>query len=218
MTQRYQLVIFDWDGTLMDSVGRIVASMRAAATDAGLPVPSEAAVKGIIGLSLHEVYDILFPGAPESYLEQLKLAYRQHYVELNHTPTPMFEGAHETIDFLKSNGYKIAVATGKARHGLQRVWDDIQMNGVFDASRCADECHGKPHPQMVLELLKETGTDPACAIVVGDTSYDMEMAQRAQVDRVAALYGAHHPDLLLPYSPVRQLQKIADLKHWLLTH
>ncbi len=218
MNKRYDLVIFDWDGTLMDSVGRIVSSMRAAAADAGLNVPTEQAVKGIVGLSLHEVYDILFPGAPEAYLDKLKDAYRQHYVELDATPTPLFDGALETIDFLKLNGFQIAVATGKARPGLQRVWNDINMNGVFDASRCADECMGKPHPQMVLELLHETRTDPSRAIVVGDTSYDMEMAQRANVARVAALYGAHHADLLLPFSPVKQLDNLIDLKKWLQSH
>jgi phosphoglycolate phosphatase len=218
LKRRYDLVIFDWDGTLMDSVGRIVSSMRAAAADAGLNVPTEQAVKGIIGLSLHEVYDILFPGAPEKYLDQLKDAYRQHYVELDNTPTPMFAGALETIDYLKSSGYQIAVATGKARPGLQRVWNEINMNGVFDASRCADECMGKPHPQMVLEILKETRIDPSRSIVVGDTSYDMEMAQRATVDRVAALYGAHHPELLTPYSPVKKLDNLIELKTWLQNH
>lgn len=215
MNKRYDLIIFDWDGTLIDSVGRIVSSMRAAAVDAQLPVPSESAVRGIIGLSLEEVYARLFPGAPEEHLELLRIEYRKQFIEVDTTPSPLFDGARDVVEQLRHDGYRLAVATGKARHGLVRAWTEVGLQDHFHASRCSDEALGKPHPQMVLDLLKETGVHPQRALMVGDTSFDMEMARRAGIDRVAATYGAHELHELVPHAPLMQLDSIRQLTPWL---
>ncbi|NQD37662.1 HAD-IA family hydrolase [Permianibacter sp. IMCC34836] len=213
----YDLIIFDWDGTLIDSVGRIVSSMRAAAELAELPVPSEDAVKGIIGLSLPAVYEILFPGAHPEQLDALKQQYRTAFVETDPTPTPLFDGARETLDWLKDSGFVLAVATGKARYGLERAWKEVALDQFFHTSRCSDEAEGKPHPQMVLDILKETDTPAQRALVVGDTGFDMEMAKRANVDRLAATYGAHDLADLLAHEPLDQLHDIQHLPQWLKT-
>lgn len=213
----YDLIVFDWDGTLIDSVGRIVSSMRAAAAVAQLPIPSEEAVRNIIGLSLPAVYEILFPGAHPEQLESLRDEYRTAFVETDQTPTPLFSGARETLDWLKDSGFVLAVATGKARFGLERAWKEVGLDNYFHASRCSDEAEGKPHPQMVLDLLKETDIPAHRALVVGDTGFDMEMAKRAQVDRLAATYGAHDLADLLAHDPLDQLHDIQHLPQWLKT-
>lgn len=211
----YELIIFDWDGTLIDSVGRIVSSMRAAAAAAQLPVPSEDAVRNIIGLSLPAVYEILFPGAKPAQLDALRDEYRTAFVETDPTPTPLFDGARETLDWLKESGFVLAVATGKARYGLVRAWKEVGLDDFFHASRCSDEAEGKPHPQMVLDLLTETDTPAHRALMVGDTGFDMEMAKRAGVDRLAATYGAHDLADLLAHDPLDQLHAIRSLPAWL---
>lgn len=215
MKKAFDLIVFDWDGTLIDSVGRIVSSMRGAAEAAQLPIPSEKQVRGIIGLSLDEVYTILFPGAPASALERLKMEYRRQFVDGDTTPAPLFDGARETVEWLKAEGYQVAVATGKARHGLVRSWTEVGMHEMFHASRCADETLGKPHPQMLHELLQETGVVAERALMVGDTSFDLEMAQRANMPSAAALYGAHESHELLSWQPRWQLRAITDLRELL---
>ena len=215
LNKPFDLIIFDWDGTLINSVGRIVSSMQAAAKVADLPVPSERDVRNIIGLSLPAVYERLFSGAREEQLEQLKIEYRRQFVEVDTTPSPLFDGAHEVLNELRDAGYLLTVATGKARYGLERAWNEVNAGHYFHASRCSDEAEGKPHPQMVLDLLAQTKTAPHRALMIGDTSWDMEMAKRANVHRLGVNYGAHELEELLPHEPLHVLSNLNELPQWL---
>lgn len=185
------LIIFDWDGTLMDSVGRIVSSMQHTAAKLALPVPSESAVRDIIGISLLPAIDRLFGRLDESQMAQFMAIYRQQYVYDDPTPSPLFEGAHELLTELRARGFLLAVATGKARHGLQRVWQETNSGHYFDLSRCADESESKPSPKMLLELTERAGVGVHQALMVGDSIHDMGMAQRANVTAVGVSFGAH---------------------------
>lgn len=211
----FDLIIFDWDGTLIDSVRRIVSSMQAAARHAELTVPSDADVRNIIGLSLPAVYERLFKGASQESLDALKEEYRRQFVEGDTTPAPLFEGAREILEHLQNQNIRLAVATGKARYGLERSWNEVGVGHLFDASRCSDEAEGKPHPQMVLDLLAHTKTPAHRALVIGDTAWDMEMAKRADVARLGVTYGAHAWEELVPHDPLDALHKIGDLQNWL---
>lgn len=204
-----RLVIFDWDGTLMDSVPRIVASMRAAAREAGLGDPGEAATRGIIGLELDLAFRTLFPGVQEPARLALHTAYRVHFVDLDPTPMPLFPGARALLEGLRADGVLLAVATGKARRGLTRVWGELAP--FFQASRCADECPSKPDPAMVQALLAELGVAAADAVVVGDTDFDLQMAHRAGVAAIACAYGAQPLAQLLPWRPEAVVHALEEL-------
>ncbi|WP_127348134.1 HAD family hydrolase [Pseudidiomarina mangrovi] len=187
----YSLIIFDWDGTLMDSVGRIVSSMQYTARVVGLNVPSESAVRDIIGISLLPAIDRLFGRLNEVQMAQFMQVYRQQYVYDDATPTGLFDGAHELLSDLRSRGFRLAVATGKARHGLERVWDETNSRHYFDYSRCADESESKPSPKMLLELTEQAGVGVQQALMIGDSIHDMQMAQRAQMAAIGVSFGAH---------------------------
>lgn len=211
----YKLIIFDWDGTLMDSVSKIVACMQAASKDAGVVVPSDAAVRDIIGLGLSDAIDQLHPNIHNKHLALIEDRYRHHFVDQDNTASPLFPGASQVLNTLIGQGYTLGIATGKGRKGLDRILSELDMHGLFAISRCADETDPKPHPAMVKEILKETGIRANQALVVGDTEYDMAMAQSAMVDRVAVSYGAHHIDRLKPYSPVLMIDGIEEILPWL---
>ena len=187
----YQLVIFDWDGTVMDSTGRIIACMHQAGADLCLPVLEDDAVREIIGLGLPEALRTLYPGIDDDRLARMRERYAVHFVASEASPSRLYPGARETLAALRGAGLRLAVATGKSRKGLDRVWASSGLGDSFHASRCADETHSKPHPAMVTELLAELGVAPERALVVGDTSFDLQMARDAGVDRVAVSYGAH---------------------------
>lgn len=212
---RYQLVIFDWDGTLMDSTGRIVQCLAAAANDVALPPLPAATLQSIIGLGLEEAIRALYPEADGERIEAMRQCYATHFIAAEQTPSPLFPGALVTLETLQREGMQLAVATGKSRRGLDRVWGNTGLGRFFHASRCADETCSKPHPAMVQELLDEMDCPPARALVIGDTSFDMEMAERAGVDRIGVTYGAHPPTRLMPHTPLALLAKIDDVLPWI---
>lgn len=212
----YKLVIFDWDGTVMDSIGRIVSSMRAAAIDVKLPIPTIEQVKNIIGLSLPEATRILFPNNNAEQTELLRLAYKKQYTELDVTPTPLFENATVLFDKLLSQNKLLAVATGKGRDGLERVWQASDTKSYFHASRCAKECLSKPHPEMLEQILSELAILPHQAVMIGDTVYDMEMAKNANIDRIGVTFGVHDRKTLEQFNAKAIVDSLFELESLLI--
>ena len=208
----YRLLIFDWDGTLSDSLERIVTCLQIAADDVGLPVPTEAAGRDIVGLGLREALARLFPDAAEQKLEQLKESYSRHYVRLDAEPPPFFDTVRETLESLREEGYLLAVATGKSRKGLDRVLGKLKLEHFFHATRCADETRSKPHPLMLEQLVEHFRLPSEQAFMVGDTEFDMEMAVRAGMPRIGVSYGAHSLDRLLRYQLLASLDRFADIR------
>lgn len=197
MSKKFDLIVFDWDGTLMDSEAKIVRCMQAAAADVGIPDVGAAAIRNIIGLGLAEAMHALYPDQTPACHSQLVERYRRHFLELDATAMPLFPGVATGLEGLRVQGYLLAIATGKARRGLNRVLDETGMQHLFSSSRCADETRSKPHPKMLQEILVETGVAPHRALMVGDTVYDMEMARQAQVAGLAVSYGVHARERLL---------------------
>ncbi|MBQ1782436.1 MAG: HAD-IA family hydrolase [Gammaproteobacteria bacterium] len=183
------LVVFDWDGTLIDSVGRIVASLQAAAVDCGLEVPDGAACRGVIGLSLPVALDTLFGQQSGGAREQLLDAYRHHYLHASEVAERPFIGLQPLLKALAEQGHKLAVATGKSRLGLDRSLHDYRLGHHFQATRCADESHSKPHPQMLHELMDTIGHGPQHTVMVGDSRHDMAMAVAAGVQAIGISHG-----------------------------
>ncbi|MDF1629552.1 MAG: HAD-IA family hydrolase [Alcanivoracaceae bacterium] len=206
-----QLVIFDWDGTLMDSTGRIVECLCLAADDTGLPTLAADHARSIIGLGLPEAIRTLYPGIDSDDAEQMRQHYARHFIAAEEVPSRLFPGVRELLDELSDSGVTMAVATGKSRKGLDRVWRGSDLGGYFAASRCADESRSKPHPAMVNELLAQLGKAPHQALVVGDTSFDLQMASNAGVESVAMSWGAHPRELLAQYSPRMVLDDIRGI-------
>lgn len=197
-----KLLIFDWDGTLSDSLLRIATCIGAAANDAGLEVPSVSQAKEIVGLGLREALAQLFPHANEAQIEQLRGGYAKHFIADDQVPSPFYPYVMEVLERFREQGYLLAVATGKSRRGLDRVLHEKGLNGFFHASRCADETKSKPDPLMLNELLQQFSLPAEEAVMVGDTEFDMAMAQRAGVPRLAVSYGAHAADRLHKYQPL----------------
>lgn len=189
--------------------------MQMAMHEAGLPVREEGAIRNIIGLGLPEAFAQLYPGIGLTEMERMRDCYAEHFIADRVPPSSFFSGVEQTMADLKEMGYTLAVATGKSRRGLNRVFKEIAWRDYFAASRCADETRSKPHPQMLHELLEETGVAAHQALMVGDTEFDMEMAQRAGVDRVAVSYGVHEAERLLAYEPVLMVDRIVQLADWL---
>ncbi|MCP5277144.1 MAG: HAD-IA family hydrolase [Thiobacillus sp.] len=217
MAKRFELLIFDWDGTLMDSAGVIVACIQAASRDMGLPEPSREAASHIIGLGLRQALETLFPELPEDQHQPLADHYRRHYLGQD-AEIPLFDGARELILDLHARGHTLAVATGKARRGLARAFDHTGLEPYFHASRTADETHSKPHPAMIEELLDELMVEPEQALMIGDTTHDLEMARNAGIASLAAGYGAHPPENLADLAPLAVCRSFAELAEWLRTH
>jgi phosphoglycolate phosphatase len=210
-----KLIIFDWDGTLLDSAERITRSMQKAAADVELPIPSAEAVRNIIGLGLPEVFEQLFGRLSASQQEQMRVRYGYYYIEGDDTAADFFPGVREGLVRLRQRGYRLAVATGKSRKGLDRVLAEVGLEGAFDHSRCADETRSKPHPLMLEQLLAESGHRVEEAVMVGDTEYDLAMAVAAGMQAIGVSYGAHHPERLLKHAPQRIIDNFSELEHWL---
>ncbi len=172
---KYQLIIFDWDGTLADSTGRIVDSMRRAGQELGLPDVPDADIQNIIGLGLPEAIKTVWPDVLPDQMEPMREAYARYFVYDSQIAMNLFNGAESLLDGLSANGRKIAVATGKSRKGLDRILKDLSLSGVFDTTRCADETRSKPHPLMLSEILEELGVSADSALMVGDTTYDLSL-------------------------------------------
>lgn len=205
------LFIFDWDGTLCDSTGKIVRSMQLATKHLALPDLDDAQVLDIIGLGLPEAINRLYPSLPPKRAEALRNTYSEYFLHHDRTPMPLFEGVEETLHQLRDEGFRLAIATGKSRQGLQRVLDALGMSGFFHGSRCADETLSKPDPRMLQELLGEFRCRAQEAVMVGDTEYDMEMARRAAMPSVAVSYGAHHIERLKPYGPRLCIDRFVEI-------
>jgi phosphoglycolate phosphatase len=212
--RQFDLLIFDWDGTLMDSAGVIVDSIQRACEDIGLAAPSDRASRQIIGLGLIQALQALLPDLPADAYPRLVERYRHHYLGRDND-IPLFEGVAQGIPELKASGFQLAVATGKSRHGLMRALESSGLSAWFAATRCADQTHSKPHPAMVLELIDELGADPARTLVIGDTSHDLLMASNAGVASLGVTYGAHEPDDLHTHAPLALMNSFAEVHAWL---
>lgn len=206
---RYQLVIFDWDGTLADSTGRIVYAMQAAASELGLPYRSAWEVKQIIGLGLGEAVAELWPEMTGIQINAAKTAYSHHYQDEIAPQVVLYAHAEAVLKNLQNKQIKIAVATGKSRKGLNAVLDEMGLQQMFCITRCADETCSKPDPMMLNEIIDVTGVERAAVLMVGDTSFDLDMASNAGVDAVALTHGAHD-NARLAKSP--QVASFADLQ------
>lgn len=205
------LLIFDWDGTLSNSLARIVTCLQMAARERGLDAPDEAAGREVIGLGLGEALAALFPELDSDELAALRESYSRHYVELDREPAPFYPGVLDTLAALRDDGFVLAVATGKSRRGFDRVIKGHGLDGFFHATRCADETASKPDPLMLHQLLTELAFDAEAALMVGDTEFDMAMAVSAGVSRVGVSYGAHHPSRLHAYGLLTCLDHFGDL-------
>ncbi len=215
MHRDYELLIFDWDGTLSDSIGRIVDAMRQAAGLAGRPVRDDLAIKGIIGLGLPEAIRTLYPDITANDLIDFRQHYADSYMAMDVEPSKLFDGVHESLEAFRAEGYRLAVATGKARRGLDRVLKAHGWLDYFDATRAADETASKPDPLMLNEILAHCGVKPEKALMVGDASFDLLMARNAGMDSVAVAYGAQAVESLLQYEPRLAIEHFSELRTWL---
>jgi phosphoglycolate phosphatase len=215
--RRFDLVVFDWDGTLYDSTALIVQSIQAACRDLGAEVPDDRRAAFVIGLGLRAAMEQAAPGlAPERY-PVLAERYKHHYVTRQHALT-LFPGVLEMLRALRQRNHWLAVATGKSRSGLDESLACAELKGVFDGTRTADETQSKPHPQMLIELMREFGTEPGRTLMVGDTTHDLELAANAGTPSVAVSYGAHDHAAFGAHSPLHTAHSVAELARWLAEH
>lgn len=214
---RYDLVVFDWDGTLMDSTRLIAACLQEACREAGAPAPSDSDALFVIGLNMADTLRRVAPDLDAEGRGRLAERYRHHFLAREHE-APLYEGVPEMLAELHGRGARLAVATGKARRGLERALDATGLRRWFEATRCADEGFAKPHPDMLLMLLDVTGVERARAVMIGDTTHDLELAANAGVDAVAVSYGAHPENLLETRPAVARCASVAELRRWLRTN
>ncbi len=215
--RRYDLVVFDWDGTLFDSTALIVQSIQGACRDLGLPVPDDERASWVIGLSLRSAMAHAVPGITEEQLPLLVDRYRHHYLERQHA-LALFPGVLDMLHALKRRHHWLAVATGKSRAGLDEALLSVELKGLFDGTRTADETRSKPHPQMLDELMRQFGAEPARTLMIGDTTHDLQLAANAGTDSLAVAYGAHAPSEFAAHSPVLVAHSVAELAAWLDAH
>ena len=214
MSKRYELIVFDWDGTLMDSAEHITYCMRLALHDMGIADRPDHELQQVIGLGLMEAVMALVPGHETDFYENLTEAYRKHWLSSPPGLTHFFEGIPELLNQLKAADICMAVATGKSRRGLNKQFVEEDVGHLFAASRCADETASKPAPDMLLELLQELDKPAAKTLVIGDTEFDMQMAQSAGCDRIAVSYGVHDAVKLSSYSPLEMIHSPSELLQW----
>ena len=214
LTKRFELIVFDWDGTLLDSAAAIVHAIQAASADLGLPVPTDARARHVIGLGLSDALHHAVPELPvEAYLQMVE-RYRHHYLSSDHELT-LFDGTVELIAELHGRGHLLAVATGKSRNGLDRALGFSGLGQYFHATRCADECFSKPHPAMLHELMEELGVASGSCLMIGDTTHDLLMAKNAGVAGLAVSFGAHPVSQLEAEAPLACVHTPAELRAWL---
>ncbi|MEQ1557101.1 MAG: HAD-IA family hydrolase [Gallionella sp.] len=214
MSKRYDLIVFDWDGTVMDSTAVIAGSIQMACRDLDLEVPSDEMARHVIGLGLQQALRYAVPNAPDAMYEPLVARYRHHFLAQDGA-IPLFEGARETIAELHRAGYLLGVATGKNRNGLERALNSCNMKHYFHATRTAEQTVSKPDPTMLFELMEELGVAASRTLMIGDTSHDLLLAQNAQVDALAMGHGAHPPEQLRALNPLALLDNFAQLDAWL---
>jgi phosphoglycolate phosphatase len=211
MNRRFDVLIFDWDGTLVDSIDWIVACLQSGAEEAGFTPPEAAAARSVIGLSLAEALHRLFPGVTDARLATLVEAYRRHYFGRETTAGDLFEGVPETLSSLRDSGYRLAIATGKARTGLDRALRATGMSTLFDATRCADETASKPHPAMLNEIMESLRATPERALMIGDSVHDSTMAANAGIAFVGVTCGADNEDALAASNPLACVSLVSEL-------
>lgn len=215
LTNNYRLLVFDWDGTLMDSIGTIVACTQATLRELSLPEIPQETIRGTIGLGLRETIDVLSPGHDEALFGEILGCYSRHW-QATYRDTPLlFEGVTEMLRGLVDRDYLLAVATGKSRRGLDYSLGQTGLAELFHATRTADEAFSKPHPQMLLDILDDLGVKPEEALMVGDTTYDLEMARGARTAAVGVCTGGHCREDLERLSPAGCLERVIELPGWL---
>ncbi len=207
-----QLIIFDWDGTLMDSEAHIVASMHGAMDNLGIARLPVREVSNIIGLGMREALDALFPqqAGDDGFAQEFVAAYREYFFAED-AEQVFFDGAVPVLEDMRERGMLLAVATGKSRRGLKLALKHNDLEGFFDATRCADETASKPDPLMINEILQNLSISPEQAVMIGDTEYDMEMAGNAGTHAIAANYGVHDASRLSGYGLLGSLESITEL-------
>jgi phosphoglycolate phosphatase len=214
-SRRYDLIVFDWDGTLFDSTALIAGCIQQACRDLGIAVPSHSDAAYVIGLGLNDALAHAAPGlAPERYPE-LARRYRHHYFADQHAIT-LFDGIAELLTELKQRQHWLGVATGKSRLGLNSALDTSELRHVFDATRTADETASKPHPRMLQELMAEIGAEPDRTLMIGDTTHDLQLAANAGVGAIGVSYGAHPHEALEALAPLAVARNVAELRDLLL--
>lgn len=215
--RNFDLIAFDWDGTLYDSTHVIVRCIQAAVRDVGGTVPSDKAAGYVIGLGLMEALAHAAPDVPKERYPELGERYRHHYA-LYRDDLSLFDGTLALLGSLRARGYKLAVATGKSRRGLDETLQHVELKGVFDSSRTADETAGKPNPRMLNELMEEFDLPSSRVLMIGDTTHDLQMALNAGCASVAVSYGAHEPEAFATLKPLHVAHSVEDLQQWLLAH
>ena len=214
MPARFELLVFDWDGTLVDSAGHIVASLQAAFRDLDLPVPGPEAARYVIGLGLQDALAYLNPGLESGRYHEVADRYSAHFTS-GHEDIELFPMVEEGIPALNRDGYLMAVATGKSRRGLDRALQNTALGAHFHASRCADEGFPKPHPDMLETLMRILGVTRERTLMIGDTTHDLQMAANAGVPAVGLSYGAHAREELERLAPLACVGSFAELMQWL---
>lgn len=207
---KFEYIIFDWDGTVMDSAAKIVACMQKAAAMGQINIPTKEQVEHIIGISLHPAIKQLF-SIDNDKADEIVTHYKSVFLDQDKTACPLFANASETLTHL-SRSAKLAVATGKARRGLERAWENTNTKHFFELSRCADEAESKPSSDMLLQILKEWKIEPEQALMVGDTVYDMQMAENIGMPRVGVSYGVHDKIELLKHKPLTIIDSLDMMK------
>lgn len=215
--KQFDMIVFDWDGTLMDSTSAIIAAMQAAARDLGLPAPDKKSASYVIGLGLQDALQAVLPDLDPVHYPRMVERYRYHYLSRDQELT-LFDGTREMLEDLAAQGYFLAVATGKSRVGLNRALATSGLTSLFDATRCADETFSKPNPAMLLELTRELGQDMKRTVMVGDTTHDLLMASNAGAAAISVNYGAHPASELAALSPLYGASSIKELHAWLTEH
>ncbi|GHU30375.1 hydrolase [Betaproteobacteria bacterium] len=212
--KRFELLVFDWDGTLFDSTEAIARSIQETCRDFSLPEPSMEQACYVIGLELTQGLRHFIPDISEEQIPLLVSCYRQHYLAVDQN-IPLFAGIKEMIEDLHTAGFKLAVATGKNRRGLERAFANTGLRPYFTGVRCGDDCPSKPNPQMLEELMRELAVPRDRTLMIGDTTHDMQLAVNAGVPRLAVSYGAHPRAELTPLEPLACLDDVAQLSLWL---
>lgn len=212
---QFDLLVFDWDGTLVDSTGLISNAILRAADDIGVAVPDRAQASHVIGLGLAQALALVVPDLPRERIGEYVARYHVHFKQ-GEEQIRLFEGVRSTLDTLLARGVRMAVATGKTHLGLQRALHASGLKAHFESTRCADQTHSKPHPAMLFELAEETGVSVDRMVMVGDTSHDLQMAQSAGVAAIGVSYGAHPREHLSRYPALALFDEPALLHHWLL--
>lgn len=206
----YDLIVFDWDGTLMNSTPAITRSIQGACADLGLPVPDDSVASWVIGLGLEDAIRRAAPDLRQSDVPRYIERYRWHYLQRD-PELPLFDGATELLAALADSPVLTAVATGKSRIGLERVLERTGLRPMFQATRCADETHPKPHPAMLLEISAELGVDPARVLMIGDTTHDLAMARAAGAAGWGVVHGAHSRQELEAFGAQPLFDSIAQI-------